>query len=74
MTASYTLPIETPQSGAWDGVAWAAARDLKLALRSTAELGVLLLFYIIVVTLFPLAVGAVAFRILNRKQKPGGKP
>ena len=31
--------------------------DLKLALRSKAELGVQLLFYLIVVTLFPLAVG-----------------
>jgi heme exporter protein B len=35
--------------------AWALARDLKLALRSKAELGVQLLFYVIVVTLFPLA-------------------
>jgi heme exporter protein B len=37
------------------GVRWALARDLKLALRSRAELGVQLLFYVIVVTLFPLA-------------------
>jgi heme exporter protein B len=35
--------------------AWALARDVKLALRSRAELGVQLLFYVIVVTLFPLA-------------------
>jgi heme exporter protein B len=35
--------------------AWALARDLKLAMRSKAELGVQLLFYVIVVTLFPLA-------------------
>jgi len=35
--------------------AWALARDLKLAFRSRAELGVQLLFYVIVVTLFPLA-------------------
>jgi len=34
---------------------WAVARDLKLALRSRSELGVQLLFYVIVVTLFPLA-------------------
>ena len=33
-------------------------RDLRLAIRSKAELGVALLFYVIVVTLFPLAVGA----------------
>jgi len=37
------------------GVRWALARDLKLALRSRAELGVQLLFYVIVVSLFPLA-------------------
>jgi heme exporter protein B len=57
MIGSGTMAVEAPHSGAWSGVAWAAARDLKLALRSSAELGVLLLFYIIVVTLFPLAVG-----------------
>ena len=37
------------------GVRWALARDMKLALRSRAELGVQLLFYVIVVSLFPLA-------------------
>jgi heme exporter protein B len=44
-----------PDSGAWSGVRWALSRDLKLALRSRAELGVQLLFYVIVVSLFPLA-------------------
>jgi heme exporter protein B len=44
--------------GAWRGVAWALRRDVRLALRSKAELGVQLLFYVIVVTLFPLGVGA----------------
>ncbi len=44
--------------GAWPGVAWALARDLRLALRSKAELGVQLLFYAIVASLFPLGVGA----------------
>src|SRR6184192_2471428 len=44
-------------SAAWPGVAWALRRDLRLALRSKAELGVQLLFYAIVVTLFPLGVG-----------------
>jgi heme exporter protein B len=48
---------EAPPAGAWQGIAWSLARDLKLALRSRSELGVLLLFYIIVVTLFPLGVG-----------------
>jgi heme exporter protein B len=45
-------------SSAWKGFAWSIARDLRLAFRSRAELGVLILFYVIVVTLFPLAVGA----------------
>jgi len=37
------------------GLRWALARDIKLALRSRTELAVQLLFYVIVVTLFPLA-------------------
>jgi heme exporter protein B len=45
-----------PSTGAvWPAVRWAAGRDLKLALRSRAELGVQLLFYVIVVSLFPLS-------------------
>ncbi len=40
---------------AWPGVHWALVRDATLALRSRTELGVLLAFYAIVVTLFPLA-------------------
>lgn len=34
---------------------WALARDVRIALRSKGELGVELLFYVIVVSLFPLA-------------------
>ena len=34
---------------------WALARDLRVAMRSKSELGVQLLFYVIVVSLFPLA-------------------
>ena len=37
------------------GFRWALARDMRLALRSRAELGVQLLFYVIVISLFPLA-------------------
>jgi heme exporter protein B len=48
----------TRDSSALRGFAWAAIRDLRLAMRSKAELAVQLLFYVIVVTLFPLAVGA----------------
>lgn len=34
---------------------WALGRDIRVALRSKSELGVQLLFYVIVVSLFPLA-------------------
>ena len=39
----------------WPAIRWAIARDVRLALRSRAELGVQLLFYVIVASLFPLA-------------------
>ena len=58
MTAVEEITDETRESSAWRGFAWAMTRDLRLAIRSKAELGVALLFYVIVVTLFPLAVGA----------------
>jgi len=45
-------PSHTP----FGGLRWALARDLRVAVRSKGELGVQLLFYIIVVSLFPLAV------------------
>jgi len=41
--------------GVISALRWAIARDLKLALRSRSELGVQIMFYVIVVTLFPLA-------------------
>src|SRR5207248_875379 len=47
-----------PSSGAWSAVGWALERDVRLALRSKTELGVQILFYVIVVTLYPLGVGA----------------
>ena len=53
-TRAVTLtPVAT--GDAWPAIRWAMARDLKLTLRSRAELGVQLLFYVIVVSLFPLA-------------------
>jgi heme exporter protein B len=52
-----TATAVAPTYAAWPGVGWALARDLRLALRSRPELGVLLLFYVIVVTLFPLGIG-----------------
>jgi heme exporter protein B len=41
--------------GAFPGLAWALSRDLRLAFRTRSELAVQLMFYAIVVTLFPLA-------------------
>jgi len=51
-------PTAVPQPDASSvsaAFAWALARDLRIALRSKAELGVQLMFYVIVVSLFPLA-------------------
>jgi heme exporter protein B len=53
-TAVATVPTE-PDYGVLAAVRWAVARDLRVALRSRAELGVQLLFYVIVVSVFPLA-------------------
>jgi heme exporter protein B len=54
-----TSPIEAESADAPDGVlraiGWATRRDLAIALRTRTELGVQLLFYVIVVSLFPLA-------------------
>ena len=47
--------MSSAQGAVFPAVAWALARDLKISLRSKAELGIQLLFYVIVVTLFPLA-------------------
>ena len=41
--------------GALAGLRWALRRDLAIALRTPSELGVQLMFYLVVVTLFPLA-------------------
>ena len=48
-------PVSTAAGAVLPGVRWALARDIRLAFRSRAELAVQLLFYIIVVSLFPLA-------------------
>ena len=45
----------TPEPGVLAAVRWALVRDLRIALRSRGELGVQVLFYAIVVSLFPLA-------------------
>jgi len=45
------------EAGAWAGFAWGLRRDLRLSARSSAEVLVVLGFFFIVVTLFPLSVG-----------------
>ncbi len=55
MTATAATVTPEATGAVWPAIRWAVARDLKLALRSRAELGVQLLFYVIVVSLFPLA-------------------
>ena len=54
-TRTLHAPVSAVSGGVLPGVRWALVRDLKLAMRSRAELAVQLLFYIIVVSLFPLA-------------------
>ena len=58
MTTQIAQPLDVPGTSVLGGAAWAISRDLRLALRSKAELGVALLFYVIIVALFPLGVGA----------------
>src|SRR5438045_2566330 len=53
LTGSSAQP--SAESAVLPALAWALARDLRISLRSKAELGIQLLFYVIVVTLFPLA-------------------
>ena len=55
MTATALAAAPDAAGAVWPAIRWAVTRDLKLALRSRAELGVQLLFYVIVVSLFPLA-------------------
>jgi heme exporter protein CcmB len=55
VTEALALPANEAPFGVGAAVRWAVVRDLRLAMRSRAELGVQLLFYVIVVSLFPLA-------------------
>ena len=55
MSAVSNADVSAHAGAVLPGVRWALARDLKLAMRSRAELVVQLLFYVIVVSLFPLA-------------------
>lgn len=55
MLAATHAPVSAAAGAILPGIGWALSRDVKIALRSRAELGVQLLFYVIVVSLFPLA-------------------
>ncbi len=55
MLPTHAAPVSAASGAILPGIGWALARDLRIALRSRAELGVQLLFYVIVVSLFPLA-------------------
>jgi heme exporter protein B len=48
-------PTSGTEASVLGALRWALARDVHVALRSKGELGVQLLFYVIVVSLFPLA-------------------
>lgn len=53
--ATTAAPAEPATASVLAALRWGLAHDLRVALRSKGELGVQLLFYVIVVTLFPLA-------------------
>jgi len=53
---SAAIPAEGEErDGVFAAFAWALARDLRIALRTRSELAVLVAFYVVVATLFPLA-------------------
>ena len=54
-TVAEPAPVSSAAGAVLPGVRWALLRDLRIALRSRSELAVQLLFYVIVVALFPLA-------------------
>ncbi len=54
-TVAEPAPVSSAAGAVLPGVRWALQRDLRIALRSRSELAVQLLFYVIVVALFPLA-------------------
>ena len=57
MASSPSMPAFAERAGAWAGFTWGLRRDLRLAARSSTEVLVVLAFFFVVVTLFPLAVG-----------------
>jgi heme exporter protein B len=56
LTGEATPATQPAPDGVLAGLRWAVARDLAIAFRSRTELGVTLMFYVIVVTLVPLSI------------------
>lgn len=55
ITPASSPPVPEPV-GAFAAIAWACRRDLLLALRSRSELALVLVFFVLVISLFPLGV------------------
>ncbi len=49
------LPATTEPASAFDALAWACSRDLRLALRHRGEVALVLVFFLLVGSMFPLA-------------------
>jgi heme exporter protein B len=60
-----TLEPTAPSSGSWGALRAVFQRDLRIALRRRADTGSALVFFVIVVSLFPLGVGP-QFELLRR--------
>ena len=59
LPAARWTPAQTPAPGlsAWAALLWSCRRDLMLAARGKAELALVLIFFVLVTSLFPLGVG-----------------
>ncbi|MEN9774107.1 MAG: hypothetical protein RL322_1177 [Pseudomonadota bacterium] len=55
MSGTAPTPAEPDRHGALAALLWGCRRDLRLALRARAELVLILIFFILVASLFPLA-------------------
>lgn len=59
MSVAIVQPIATPAAGSFTGgFAWSFSRDLMLALRHPGETMLVVAFFLLVASLFPLGVGA----------------
>jgi heme exporter protein B len=56
MSASQRAANASPVMAAGSAIIWACRRDLLLAMRSRAELALIIMFFVLVISLFPLGV------------------